>query len=112
MVFIGRPARFATLYTLGNFAGVLGSFFLAGPAAQCRNMKKKDRALTSFVFLISMVLTFITVELNFRGRALAILLLVIVQWAALVWYTLSYIPYGRKIAKKVLKKCAACCCDL
>jgi hypothetical protein len=33
-----------------------------------------------------------------------VLLLVLIQFLAAVWYSASYIPYGRKIIKGILNK--------
>ena len=73
---------------------------------------------------------------HFFGRSLAILALVGLQWhspkqsddwskgtstgvdvlafkprASLAWYTLSYIPYGQRLATTVLKKCCGLSSD-
>lgn len=108
-VLIGHPGRFARFYSLGNLMMVTGSFFLSGPKAQWRKIKAKNRALTSFTFVSTMILTLSVVRAHpFVGRALLILLLVVVQWCAQVWYILSYIPYGHWFGKKVLRKCRKC----
>merc|ERR1712150_62970 len=99
---LGHPGRFATNYTIGNLVSLAGTFFLAGPAMQLRNMTQKNRSKASLFFLVSMVLTMSLVHRNFLGRSLLVLISVAVQWLALTWYTLSYIPYGRKLAKKFL----------
>ncbi|CAE8631682.1 unnamed protein product [Polarella glacialis] len=107
---MGHPGRFAMLYTTGNVVAMVGTFFLAGPAKQMRRMSEHSRATTSVVFILAMVMTVVVAEAHFPGRALLVILLVVIQWCALVWYTLSYIPYGRKVAKKLLRKCTSWCC--
>eukprot|EP00933_Yihiella_yeosuensis_P014698 TRINITY_DN13066_c1_g1_i1.p1 TRINITY_DN13066_c1_g1~~TRINITY_DN13066_c1_g1_i1.p1 ORF type:complete len:193 (-),score=31.37 TRINITY_DN13066_c1_g1_i1:39-617(-) len=108
---MGHPGHFALVYTLGNMVAMTGTFFLAGPAKQMRNMTQKNRAKNSAVFIGAMLATLVAVEATpFFGRALLILLLVVVQWMALVWYTLSYIPYGRTMARKFLRKGFGWCC--
>eukprot|EP00401_Gymnodinium_catenatum_P020401 CAMPEP_0117545048 /NCGR_PEP_ID=MMETSP0784-20121206/45893_1 /TAXON_ID=39447 /ORGANISM="" /LENGTH=275 /DNA_ID=CAMNT_0005341881 /DNA_START=11 /DNA_END=836 /DNA_ORIENTATION=+ len=102
-VLIGRPGRFAMLYSLGNLMMVAASFFFSGPRQQCRKIKAKDRAVTSMVFLSAMLLTLAVVfGRPFFCRAFVILLLVIVQWFAQVWYVLSYVPYGHTFGRKVV----------
>ncbi|CAK0891911.1 unnamed protein product, partial [Prorocentrum cordatum] len=64
---LGHPGRFATNYTIGNVVSLAGTFFLAGPAAQLRNMAKKNRSKASIVFLASMAFTMILVSLFFSG---------------------------------------------
>jgi len=108
-VLVGHPGRFARFYSLGNLMMVTGSFFLSGPKAQWRKITAKNRALTAFTFVSTMIVTLTVVRAKpFVGRALLILLLVVVQWCAQVWYILSYIPYGHTIGRKVLRKCRRC----
>eukprot|EP00435_Cladocopium_sp_Y103_P050124 s2735_g15.t1 len=103
---LGHPGRFALTYTLGNIVALVGTFFLAGPRKQVRKMADKNRAHASAIFVSAMVLTLVAVEApRFHGRALLILALVILQWMSLVWYTLSYIPYGQKMGWRLLTKC-------
>jgi len=110
-VLLGHPGRFAFLYTTGNLVMMAASFFLSGPKAQCRKIKAKDRALTSLVFISTMILTLVAVFAHpFWGRALIILLLVVVQWLALVWYILSYVPYGHSFGRRVVKTVGGCIC--
>ncbi|CAK9016748.1 unnamed protein product [Durusdinium trenchii] len=83
----GEPAaeRFAELYTLGNLLALVGTLFLAGPRRQLRRMGREKRWIASLCFVVSMVLTLL-VALSpgkWHGRTLILLLLVLVQWAAL-----------------------------
>ncbi len=41
------------------------------------------------------------------GKVTGIIALVIFQFAALVWYTLSYIPFARDLMKKGISSCFA-----
>merc|ERR1719373_134483 len=101
-VFMGHPGRFACMYTMGNITMMSASFFLSGPRAQCRKITAKDRAKTSFVYLATMALTLVAVfSPPFFGRAPLIMLCVAVQWLALVWYVLSFIPYGHSMGRKL-----------
>lgn len=112
-VLLGHPSRFAFMYTLGNITMMAASFFLSGPASQLRKLKAKDRFMTSIVYLGSMFLTLVMVFSHaFFGRALVIMLCVAVQWAALVWYVLSYIPYGQSTVRPLLKGLCGCCLRL
>ncbi|GLG96386.1 Vesicle transport protein SFT2B [Gryllus bimaculatus] len=36
-----------------------------------------------------------------------VLLFIILQWLALTWYSLSYIPYARDACKKTISACIA-----
>jgi len=111
LVLVGHPGRFARCYSLGNVMMVAGSFFLSGPKAQCRKIKAKNRALSFIVFLTTMLLTTCAVfSSSLPLRGLTVLLLVAAQWCAQVWYILSYIPYGHRIARRVLGSVGSWCC--
>lgn len=109
---LGHPGRFAVTYTLGNLVALTGTFFLAGPAKQCRNMTKHNRLAASIIFVAAMFLTLFSAEAKpFHGQSLLVMLMVLLQWLALVWYTLSFIPYGRKLSLSVLQRCLWWCCE-
>mmetsp|Transcript_117025 Transcript_117025/g.294420 ORF Transcript_117025/g.294420 Transcript_117025/m.294420 type:complete len:263 (-) Transcript_117025:50-838(-) len=103
----GRPERFAVMYTIGNITALAGTFFLAGPSRQCKRMMKQKRWVASVVFVSSMVLTMLVVQLHpsFHGRVLLILLLVLAQWCSLFWYGLTFIPGGPQLAWRVVRSC-------
>eukprot|EP00746_Dinoflagellata_sp_MGD_P143406 gnl/MRDRNA2_/MRDRNA2_76235_c0_seq1.p1 gnl/MRDRNA2_/MRDRNA2_76235_c0~~gnl/MRDRNA2_/MRDRNA2_76235_c0_seq1.p1 ORF type:complete len:191 (-),score=13.62 gnl/MRDRNA2_/MRDRNA2_76235_c0_seq1:34-606(-) len=108
---LGHPGKFASTYTMGNVIALCGSFFLSGPSKQLKMMKKSDRAPASVAFLITMVLTlWLAWSEPFTGRAMLIMLFVVVQWLALVWYSVSFIPYGRKMMRKFMASVCWCCC--
>lgn len=109
---LGHPSRWAIRYTIGNIVSLMGTCFLAGPKAQVKNMSRKGRRTSTAIFLGSMVLTVLAVYSGqHHGRALVIMGLVLTQWLSLIWYTLSYIPYGQKIGKKVVRTAGGWCCD-
>lgn len=108
-VFMGHPGRFACLYTMSNIMMMAASFFLSGPQAQCRKIKAKDRFKTSFIYFATMVLTMTMVfSHHFFGRPLLIMLCVAVQWMALVWYVLSFVPYGHSFTRRTLRALCSC----
>eukprot|EP00443_Scrippsiella_acuminata_P060978 CAMPEP_0115534004 /NCGR_PEP_ID=MMETSP0271-20121206/86433_1 /TAXON_ID=71861 /ORGANISM="Scrippsiella trochoidea, Strain CCMP3099" /LENGTH=84 /DNA_ID=CAMNT_0002966443 /DNA_START=23 /DNA_END=273 /DNA_ORIENTATION=- len=80
------------------------SFFLSGPQAQCRKLRAKNRMKTSMVYFSTMILTLAAVfSRPFFGRAILIMSCVAVQWLALVWYVLSFVPYGHTLGRRVLR---------
>jgi len=110
-VLVGHPGRFARCYSMGNMMMIAGSFFLSGPKRQCNKIKEKNRAPTFCAFITAMVLTLTVVySTPFLGRALLILVLVVIQWCAQVWYILSYVPYGHTVGRRVLKTVFGFCC--
>eukprot|EP00411_Alexandrium_monilatum_P033867 CAMPEP_0175342144 /NCGR_PEP_ID=MMETSP0095-20121207/6700_1 /TAXON_ID=311494 /ORGANISM="Alexandrium monilatum, Strain CCMP3105" /LENGTH=260 /DNA_ID=CAMNT_0016639571 /DNA_START=57 /DNA_END=839 /DNA_ORIENTATION=+ len=111
-ILLGHPGRFAFLYTTGNLVMMAASFFLSGPQAQCRKIKAKDRARTSFIYFTTMFLTLAAVFARpFPCRPLIILALVIVQWLSLVWYVLSYVPYGHSVGRRIVKSVGGWLCS-
>ena len=101
----GNPAPFVFLYTSGNLLSLLSSTFLSGPKRQCKNMFDEKRRTTSIIYLstlgTSIVVCFIPLPALAKMGVLVLLLLV--QMCASLWYTLSYVPYGRATAKRMLR---------
>ena len=93
-VLLGRPNKFAFLFTCGNLISIFGTFFLVGPKQQFHNMVHPYRRKAFFIFLSSIVLTFICLYI-LHSRLLTVIT-VIVQLGAYVWYIASYIPYGQE----------------
>ena len=96
----GHVASFALLYTLGNLTSICGTGFLIGPKKQVKNMCKARRAIATCIYFGAMVLTLAAALKSWP--AVTILLLVLLQWCAMVWYIASYIPYGQKMLSKCL----------
>eukprot|EP01122_Echinamoeba_exundans_P009823 TRINITY_DN3538_c0_g2_i1.p3 TRINITY_DN3538_c0_g2~~TRINITY_DN3538_c0_g2_i1.p3 ORF type:complete len:146 (-),score=20.15 TRINITY_DN3538_c0_g2_i1:76-513(-) len=94
-------ALFAVLYTLGNVFSLASTGFLVGPIRQLKSMFDPTRMITTIVFLAAMALT-LTAALWWQNVGLVILF-VIIQWLALIWYSLSYIPYARTLVTNCAK---------
>jgi Got1/Sft2-like family len=67
------------------------------------------RRLTSIIYLSclagTLFIVFLPLPRQIRSLKLPLLLLLmLVQFAASVWYTLSYIPYGRRTFTKCIKR--------
>jgi len=101
----GKPKPFALVYTLGNILSLLASTFLCGPRKQFKNMLHKTRRITTVVYLSTLLLslTFCFVPMNHNARLLILVILVFVQFFALTWYCLTYIPFARNAVKRCLK---------
>lgn len=96
---------FAMMVTMSNVTSVGGSFFLAGPLKQLQRMFEETRLIATVVYLTSMVLT-ILVAVTLKIAALVILCC-IVQYGAMIWYGLSYIPFARNAVKGCIKGVAS-----
>lgn len=98
--FILRPVKLATSLTLGNVLSIGSMMFLMGPTKQCQSMMDSKRRAATLVYMGSLVLTLLAAFLV-KSRLLC-LLCIVVQYAALLWYSLSYIPYGQSMLLRVL----------
>ncbi|CAM9699549.1 unnamed protein product [Phaeothamnion confervicola] len=93
----GGPAairNFAVLYVFGNVIALCGTGFLIGPARQCKKMFHPTRRIAAVIYLSMLLIVFIAAIAG--APVIVVLLLLIIQCCAAVWYSVSYIPYGRK----------------
>ena len=104
---LGTPYFFGLVFTSGSICSTMATFFLCGPKKQWKNMMKPYRAVVSLVFLGTIVAT-VVFGFILSGSTLVVAILAAAQFCAMVWYALSYIPYGRKFCGTCLK---SCCCD-
>lgn len=94
---------YAILYSIGQILSIAGTCFLSTPAGHCKDMKKKHRIIPSIVYFVSILLTIIiAVATQITGL---VLLFLIIQVFAYYWYTISFIPFGQKIVKKLCECC-------
>ena len=99
---LGNPRPFAVKYTIGNLLSLGSSSFLVGPAKQCRDMLAPERFLASTIYFATLFGTlFSAFWLKIQIVTFAF---VLVQFAALTWYMLSYVPYGQARLKRTVKK--------
>lgn len=102
----GDPAPFAIFYTADNVVTVCSSFFLSGPATQCKKMCDKTRYIATMLFFLTMIGTLFFAfyaGIPAGARIGLIIGMIFIQWCALLWYTISYIPYARE--------CICSCCQ-
>ncbi|BGO96219.1 hypothetical protein NBRC10512_002138 [Rhodotorula toruloides] len=96
---LGQVALFATLYVVGVVASLVGTGFLLGFMKQLKMMWDPVRRYAAAIFLLCIALTFVF------AFVISIDVLVIVfavcTYLAYAWYSLSYIPYARTLAKKM-----------
>ncbi|KAM0787128.1 hypothetical protein ACM66B_006380 [Microbotryomycetes sp. NB124-2] len=95
----GQIATFALLYTIGVIVSLVGTGFLIGFKRQWKLMWDPVRATAAAIFILCIVLVFVF------AFAIQIDVLVIVfavaTYVAYAWYSLSFIPYARALAKKL-----------
>ena len=118
-----RIVAFAIFYSLGNFLNLFSTGFLKGNIIflyliilfkgfknQCESIFAKSRRIASIIYFSSILLTLICAfALPPKPRKPLVFFCLIFQYLAFIWYALSYIPFGRKILKKIAKYC--CCSD-
>jgi len=129
----GNPVPFALKYTLGNILSLGASSFLVGPARQCRTMFAKERRAASLAYLLTLAGSLLSLlrsptcsppppslaslhsttsslglgtllSIFWLRLAILALLFILLQFAALTWYMLSYIPYGRALASRLVRR--------
>ena len=103
--------KFALLYSIGNLCSIGSTLFLIGPMRQLKRMFHPKRVVSTILFLGSLIATVVFsffFDKSIGWHKLVLLLLMLAQFCSLFWYTLSYIPFGQKICKKI---CCAVCCE-
>ncbi|ESO84858.1 hypothetical protein LOTGIDRAFT_221769 [Lottia gigantea] len=97
---------FGVLYTLGNVLSLMSTCFLMGPLSQLKKMFAKTRIIATILVVIMFVLTLVC-AFALKNPALTIVCCVL-QFVALTWYSISYIPFARD----AVKKCFGSCLDM
>lgn len=77
--------------------------FLIGPKRQCKSACESKRALATIIFLVSIVGTIVAAV--YVKSVILCIVLIIIQFCALVWYTASYIPFAQQM---ITSTCQAC----
>lgn len=98
IVFI-KPIKFALLFTFGNMLAIGSTTFLIGPMQQLSMMMDPVRAYATSMYVGCVVLALIC-ALWIHSKILT-LLAIICEICALVWYSLSYIPFARRMVSNV-----------
>jgi len=96
---VGSVASFAVLYTIGILVSLVGTGFLIGFKKQFTLMFKPVRLIAASAFIGSIVLVFISAFVI--GSDPLVIVFAVTTFLAYAWYSLSYIPYARTLAKKI-----------
>eukprot|EP01083_Nonionella_stella_P314628 1134288_1 len=101
-----NPGRFAFLYTFGSLVSISSTCFIWGPCRQCKRMFEWTRLLATSIYVLTMILT---LYLAFsHASPILILFSILMQFLAMCWYVLTWIPYGRKMATKCMEGICPC----
>lgn len=106
-VFLANYKMFGVLYTFGNVLALSSTCFLMGPVNQIKKMFSSSRIIATVVMLTTLVLTLLA-ALVWKNGGL-VLILVLIQFLAMTWYSLSYIPYARDAVMKCFESCLNWC---
>ena len=99
----GNPTAFAIKYSLGNILALVSTSFLVGFRAQLASMLDDGRIAATRLYLASICLTILTA---LSHSPVLTLLAMTAQLLALLWYGVTYIPFGRTILRKFVCKWA------
>lgn len=97
---------FIGLYVVGNVVSLMSTGFLCGPKKQCIKMWDATRRFST-AFYLSMLIIVFAVAVS-KQNVFLVLFLLIVEMIAGAWYSLSYIPYGRKMALTCMRSTGVC----
>ncbi|KEH40302.1 putative vesicle transport protein, Got1/SFT2 [Medicago truncatula] len=100
MIVFAKPIKFAVLFTFGNLSAVGSTAFLLGPAQQMEMMFDPVRVFATAIYLGCVVIALIC-ALLIHSKVLT-LLAIIIEICALMWYSLSYIPFARRMVSELM----------
>lgn len=99
----GGIKLFAVFYTIGNIAALASTCFLMGPLKQLKRMFEPTRLIATIVMLLCLALTLCSV-FWWQKKGLAIIFCIL-QFLAMTWYSISYIPFARDAVIKCFTTC-------
>ncbi|XP_028112654.1 vesicle transport protein SFT2B [Camellia sinensis] len=100
LIVFAKPIKFAVLFTFGNMLAVGSTAFIIGPGQQMRMMLDPVRIYATAIYVGCVVLALIC-ALVIRSKVLTILA-IISEICALIWYSLSYIPFARRLVSDMM----------
>ncbi|KAG2659175.1 vesicle transport protein SFT2B-like isoform X1 [Panicum virgatum] len=103
MIVFFNPVKFGVTFTLGNLMALGSTAFLIGPKRQFDMMLDSVRIYATAIYIASIIIALFC-ALYVHSKLLT-LLAIILEFGALVWYSLSYIPFARSIVSKVMTSC-------
>lgn len=96
--------RFAILYCFGSILSIISTCFLMGPVTQIKRMMESKRILATSVYVLSIIGTLVVAFTI--GNPIIVLVFLIVQFAALIWYCMTWIPGGQTALKAMIFRSA------
>lgn len=100
---------FIVLYVCGNVIALMATGFLVGPKTQCVKMWHPTRRYSAAFYLIMLIVVFaVAVSVKQPQYIWLILALLFIEVLAACWYSLSYIPFGRKMVLSCFRSTGIC----
>ncbi|KAH7670784.1 Vesicle transport protein SFT2 protein [Dioscorea alata] len=103
MLVFFNPIKFGITFTFGNLLALGSTAFLIGPKRQLDMMLDPVRIYATAIYFASIVIALLC-ALYVHNKLLT-LLAIILEFGALVWYSLSYIPFARSMVTKIMVSC-------
>ncbi|CAD5188387.1 unnamed protein product [Musa acuminata subsp. malaccensis] len=98
-----RPIKFGIMFTFGNILAVGSTAFLIGPVQQARLMLDPVRIYATAIYVGSAIVALVC-ALWIHSKMLT-LIAIIIEICALVWYSLSYVPFARRMVSELFIGC-------
>ncbi|XP_003565638.1 vesicle transport protein SFT2B isoform X2 [Brachypodium distachyon] len=102
LLVFARPIKFAVMFTFGNIMAVGSTVFVMGPNQQLRMMLDPVRVYATAIYVGCVVFALIFALLV--HDKLLTLIAIICEICALFWYSLSYIPFARRVVSDLMVK--------
>ncbi|THU49789.1 hypothetical protein C4D60_Mb06t13220 [Musa balbisiana] len=103
MLVFFNPIKFGITFTFGNLLALGSTAFLIGPKRQIDMMLDPVRIYATSIYIASMIIALFCAF--YVHNKLLTLLAIILEFGALIWYSLSYIPFARSAVSKVMVAC-------
>ncbi|XP_031253772.1 vesicle transport protein SFT2B isoform X1 [Pistacia vera] len=103
MLVFFNPIKFGITFTFGNLLSLGSTAFLIGPKRQVTMMLDPVRIYATALYLASIIIALFC-ALYVHNKLLT-LIAIILEFGALIWYSLSYIPFARTMVSKVMVAC-------
>ncbi|KAF7079061.1 hypothetical protein CFC21_083364 [Triticum aestivum] len=103
MIVFFNPVKFGVTFTLGNAMALGSTAFLIGPKRQFDMMLDPVRIYATAIYIASIIISLFCALLV--HSKLLTLLAIVLEFGALIWYSLSYIPFARSVVSKLMASC-------
>ncbi|KAI0494256.1 vesicle transport protein SFT2B [Dendrobium catenatum] len=98
-----NPIKFGITFTFGNLLALGSTAFLIGPKRQFDMMLDPVRIYATAIYISSLIIALFCAF--YVHSKLLTLIAVMLEFGALVWYGLSYIPFARSMVSKIFYAC-------